>query len=170
MGRQKHRRMINIQNLNGLGGSDSSKWQKTTTSRNSDLEVTIGKENVRFYLPITDFLPYLDSGNPWHGTRKPPYEKNAINLPMHHWKRLHNSKIGPTFEKQKLSVLLQERLVDHTEVDCDCLEVDLWPTCGRVLSKWTWSLINDQTPFLRNKSSHGALICTKFWHFIRNTF
>jgi len=29
------------------------------------------------------------------------------------------SNLGPTFQKQKLSVLLQERLVDHMEVDCN---------------------------------------------------
>lgn len=35
------------------------------------------------------------------------------------------SSLGPTFQKQKLSVLLQEQLVDHTEVDCDDLFADI---------------------------------------------
>ena len=56
MGRQKRRRMINIQNLNGLGGSESSKRQKATRNTLADLEVTIGKENVCFYVSITDFF------------------------------------------------------------------------------------------------------------------
>jgi hypothetical protein len=81
MGRPKHRKLINIQNING--GSDTSPSKQRKTTGNSDLEA-MGKENVHFTLPITEFSPYkLDSGIPWHGTRKSPYGKNAVNVPMH---------------------------------------------------------------------------------------
>ena len=55
MGRSNRRKLINIQNLNGGSEKSSSKRRKTTG--NSDLEV-MGKENVRFYLQITEFSPY----------------------------------------------------------------------------------------------------------------
>ena len=35
------------------------------------------------------------------------------------------SNLCPTFEKQKLSVLIQERFVDHTEIDCNDLFMDM---------------------------------------------
>ena len=35
------------------------------------------------------------------------------------------SNLGPTFQKQNLSVLLEGQLVDHTEVDCDKLFEDM---------------------------------------------
>ena len=54
MGHTKHRRMVNIQNINGGSDESSSKQQKT--AGNSDL-VDMGKENVHFYSPIKGFLP-----------------------------------------------------------------------------------------------------------------